>query len=116
MRIALRELAGPRCTGLDDGARVYELLFPELKNKRQVELDFSGVELLFSPFLMGALGKLLDHFEKETILSRVSICNISEEHLKTVNEFLDRAERRATEQSDQETLRMLFEEDELGEF
>ncbi len=115
MRIKLIELCGPRCAGLDDGQKVYEQLFSELKEKRSVDLDFSGVELVFSPFLMGALGKLLNHFEKETVMQRVSFCNITEEHLRTVNDFLNRADQQATEQSDAETMQSLFEEDGVGD-
>ncbi|MCA9483695.1 MAG: STAS-like domain-containing protein [Nitrospina sp.] len=115
MRIKLKELCGSKCVALDDGQKVYQQLFPELREKRTVELDFSGVDLVFSPFLMGALGKLLDHFEKETVMQRVSLCHISEEHLRSVNDFLDRADQRASEASDVETMRDLFEEDELGD-
>lgn len=115
MRINLKELCGTNCVALDDGEKVYQQLFPELREKRTVELDFSGIELVFSPFLMGALGKLLDHFEKETVMQRVSLRNISEEHLRSINEFLDRADRQAREASDVETMRDLFEEDELGD-
>lgn len=115
MRIKLIELCGPRCTGLDDGQKVYGQLFSELKEKRSVELDFSEVELVFSPFLMGALGKLLNHFEKETVMQRVSFCHIKEEHLRTVNDFLNRADQQATEQSDAETMQTMFEEDGIGD-
>lgn len=90
MKIRLVELVGPRCQGLDDGKKLYDLIFPEIKNGRSVELDFSDVELVFSPFLMGAIGKLLNHFEKDTIMQRLVLGPISEEHLKTVNDFLDR--------------------------
>lgn len=108
-------MCGPKCVALDDGQKVYEQLFPELREKRTVELDFSGVEMVFSPFLMGSLGKLLNHFEKETVMERVSLCHISEEHLRSVNAFLDRADRQATEESDLQNMRDLFEEDELGD-
>ena len=115
MRIKLSELCGPRCVALDDGQKLYERLFSELKEKRSVDLDFSGVEMVFSPFLMGSMGKLLNHFEKETVMQRVSLCNITEEHLRTVNDFLDRADQQATEKEDVETMKSLFEEDELGD-
>ena len=92
MRIKLIDRIGAQCVSLDDGKTLYDDIFPELKEKRSVELDFSNVELVFSPFLMGALGKLLNYFEKETVMQRLVLCNISEEHLKTINDFLDRAD------------------------
>ncbi len=115
MRIKLIDRIGAQCVSLDDGKTLYDEIFPEIKEKRSVELDFSNVELVFSPFLMGALGKLLNYFEIEIVMQRVILCNISEEHLKTVNDFLNRAEKQATEQSDHETMESLFEEDELGD-
>ena len=116
MRIQLIETIGSDCTSLDQGEKVYRLLLGELKDKKTVEVGFQGVETLFSPFLMGCMGKLLGHFEKEVLMQRLAFCNISPDHLKTVNAFIDRAEARSTEQGDLQTMKELFEEDELGDF
>ncbi len=116
MRVQLIETIGSECISLDQGGKVYHLLLGELKEKKTVEVDFQGVQTLFSPFLMGCFGKLLGHFEKETLMQRLAFCNISPDHLKTVNEFIDRAEARSTEQWDLQTMKELFEEDELGDF
>ncbi len=114
MKIVLAEFIGSECVSLDDGIRLYKEVFPELKEKRSVDLDFSGVQSVFSPFLMGFIGKLLDHFEKEIIFQRLGFGNISPEQLKTVNEFIDRAESRLTEKTDLESMREFFEEDEIN--
>jgi hypothetical protein len=115
MRVQLVETIGSECISLDQGEKVYHLLLGELKEKKTVEVDFQGVQTLFSPFLTGCLGKLLGHFEKEVLMQRLEFCHISPDHLKTVNEFIDRAEARATEQGDLQMMKELFEEDELGE-
>lgn len=116
MRVQLIETIGSECISLDQGEKVYHLLLGELKEKKTtIEVDFQGVRTLFSPFLMGCLGKLLGHFEKETLMQRLGFCNISPDHLKTVNEFIDRAEARFAEQEDLQTMKELFEEDELGD-
>ena len=116
MRVQLIETIGSECVSLDQGEKVYHLLLEELKEKKTVEVDFQGVQTLFSPFLMGCLGKLLGHFEKEALMQSLAFCNISSDHLKTVNEFIDRAEARSTEQGDLQNMKELFEEDELGDF
>ena len=116
MRVQLIETIGSECVSLDQGEKVYHLLLGELKEEKTVEVDFQGVQTLFSPFLMGCFGKLLGNFEKEALMQRLAFCNISSDHLKTVNEFIDRAETRSTEQGDLLTMKELFEEDELGEF
>lgn len=116
MRVQLIEIIGPECISLDQGDKLYHLLLGDLKGEKTIEVDFQGVKTLFSPFLMGSLGKLLGHFEKELLMQRLVFCNISPDHLKTVNEFIDRAEARSTEQGDLQMMKELFEEDELGEF
>ncbi len=115
MRLRLIETIGPECISLDQGEKVYRLLLEELKAKKTVEVDFQGLETLFSPFLMGSLGKLLGHFEKEVLMQNLMYCNISSDQLKTVNQFIDRAEAQHTEQGDLQNMKELFEEDELGE-
>jgi STAS-like domain of unknown function (DUF4325) len=116
MRVQLNEMIGSECVSLDQGEKVYRLLLGELKEQRTVEVDFQEVQTLFSPFLMGCMGKLLGHFEKEILMQRLTLCNISPDHLKTVNEFIDRAEAQSTEQENLQTMKDLFEEDELGDF
>lgn len=115
MRIRLIETIGPECVSLDQGEKVYRLLLGELNKMKTVEMDFQGIETLFSPFLMGCLGKLLGHFEKETLMQNLEFCNISSIQLKTVNEFIDRTEAQNTEQGDLQTMKEFFEEDELGD-
>ena len=115
MRVQLVETIGSECTSLDQGEKVYHLLLGELKDKKTVEVDFQGVETLFSPFLMGSFGKLLGHFEKEVLMQNLDFCNISPDHLKTVNAFIDRAETRSNEQGNLQMMKELFEEDELGD-
>ena len=115
MRIQLAELIGANCTALGEGDTLYQLLYPKMKSGQSVELDFAGISSLFSPFLMGSFGKLLRHFEKENLMQRLVLCNISQENLKKVNEFIDRAEQRLTEENDAKTMQELFEEDTLGD-
>ena len=43
------------------------------------------------------------------------LCNISQEHLKHVNNYIDRTEQQQFQSDSRETLMELFEEDELGE-
>ncbi len=115
VRLRLIETIGPECISLDQGEKVYRLLLGELNDKKTVEVDFQGIETLFSPFLMGCLGKLLGHFEKEALMENLVYCNISSDQLKTVNEFIDRAEAQHTQQGDLQSMKDLFEEDELGD-
>ena len=49
-------------------------------------------------------------------MQKLVYCNITSDQLKTVNEFIDRAEAQHTQQGDLQNMKELFEEDELGDF
>ncbi|PIQ97518.1 MAG: hypothetical protein COV67_03775 [Nitrospinae bacterium CG11_big_fil_rev_8_21_14_0_20_56_8] len=116
MRIFLQQEFGPACTSLGDGIRLRELLLTPLRNGETVEIDFAGVNSLYTPFLNGSLGGLFNFFDKETILTRLAPRNIAPEHLQKFNEFIDRSDRLDTDKIDRETMEDLFEEDGLGDF
>ena len=55
----VRELVGDICITLSAGQSVYDLIHPVLARKERVELDFSGVQIVASPFLNASIGQLL---------------------------------------------------------
>lgn len=115
MKVTLSELIGNNCESIDDGRKLYQVIHPEIVKGASVELDFSGVENIITPFLNACLGKLLDLFEKETIMERLVLCNISEDHLKRINEYIDRKDQQNLDATTRELMADLFEEDELGD-
>jgi hypothetical protein len=115
MQLRLLESVGPQCASIDDGQKVYAFLAPEFKEGNTVELDFEGVESILTPFLHNCIGKLLDHYEKETVMERLVLCNLSAEHLKRINLYIDRKDQAQLQNDSRESMRELFEEDELGD-
>ncbi|MFQ5450614.1 MAG: STAS-like domain-containing protein [Nitrospinaceae bacterium] len=115
MRVNLVELIGEDCLSLDEGEKLYQALYPEIKKGNPVELDFTGVKSIITPFLNACFGKLLEGFEKETLMEKINFCHISTEQLKKVNQFIDGADRRGTDTTLREMMTDMFEEDELGE-
>ena len=87
----------------------------ELRNGRSLELDFTDVSSVITPFLNASLGKLLDLFEKETLMEKLILCHISADHLRRVNEFIDFKHKKNSEATTRELMQDLFEEDELGD-
>ncbi|MDX1992615.1 MAG: STAS-like domain-containing protein [bacterium] len=53
------QLVGENCITLDDGQKLYNLIYPKISVKDTVELDFSGVRIFASPFMNAAIGQLL---------------------------------------------------------
>ncbi|MEK9628037.1 MAG: STAS-like domain-containing protein [Nitrospinota bacterium] len=115
MRIKLVSTIGVNCSSIDDGREFFEQIYPELKEGRSVEVDFEGVESVLTPFLHNSIGKLLDYLGKESVMERLNFCNISQEQLKRVNNYIDRTEQQQIQSDSRESLMELFEEDELGD-
>lgn len=67
MNLEVGQLVGPNCITIDDGLVVYEKILPELKAKRQIELDFSTVKLFASPFFNAAIGQLYKDFSSDDL-------------------------------------------------
>lgn len=59
LEIEIANIIGEFSITPDDGQRVYERIYPALREGRAVLLDFTGVRVLASPFLNMAVGQLL---------------------------------------------------------
>lgn len=111
----MAELIGENCESIDDGGKLYQSLIEEMQNGRAVELDFTGVRSVITPFLNASIGKLLDLFEKETLMEKLILCHISQDHLRRINEFIDFKHQKNSEATTRELMQDMFEEDDLGE-
>jgi len=115
MKIRLSEHVGTHCASIDDGQKVYNLLASEFKKGNSVELDFQEVQSILTPFLHNCIGKLLNEYQKETVMERLVLCNLSAEHLKQVNLYIDQKDKEHFQNDSRNSLIELFEEDELGD-
>lgn len=113
MKVKLLELIGSQCLSLDEGERLYQCLYPALKNGETTEVDFAGVETMLTPFLHTGIGKLLDLLGTEAVLGRVSPVNITPELLKRFNQYIDRRGREIDQSDAHGFLEEVFGEDEL---
>ena len=115
MKINLVDAVSENCFSIDDGQILFDLIFPELKERRSVEIDFNGVKSVLTPFLHSSIGKLMESYAKETVMEKLVFCNISQEQLKQVNNYINRIDQEQLQSSSRDSLRELFEEDELGD-
>ncbi len=116
MKVNILESIGKACVALDDGLKLYNLVLPSMIKGETIELDFNGVETIYTPFLTGCFGRLFEPFDKETLMARLVFCQIDPDHLRKVNEFIDGVDKRNTEKNEREILSEIFEEDGLDEF
>jgi len=115
MKIKLSELIGADCRSLDEGGKLFQALHPTFKQGGSVELDFSGVQSILTPFLHASIGKLLDHFGKEAVMERLSICYIATELLPLVNNYIDHRDAENTDSMHRAMMEDMFGEDELAD-
>jgi len=115
MKIKLVEHVGAHCASIDDGQKVYSMLAPEFQKGNPVELDFEEVQSILTPFLHNCIGRLLSEYEKETVMERLVLCNLSTEHLQQLNLYIDRKDQEQFQDDSRNSMMELFEEDELGD-
>lgn len=115
MKIRLVEHVGTHCASIDDGQKLYSLLAPEFQKSNPVELDFAEVQSILTPFLHNSIGRLLAQYDKETVMERLVLCNLSAEHLKQLNFYIDRKDQEQFQDHSRNSMMELFEEDELGD-
>ncbi len=114
-RIHLAQEIDGQLESIDDGNQLFALLQSRLEKQASVELDFSDVQTILVPFLHASLGRLLQRFDRETLMQRLILCNVSEEQLQRINLYLDGTEKKQNQESTHDMMTELFEEDELGE-
>ncbi len=83
MKISIKDQIGPRCIIKEDGQRIYDFIYGELRNGKTVTLDFEGVTQFASPFFNFAIGQLLKDIA-ETDLRRL----LQIEHLNEIGSMV----------------------------
>jgi len=77
MRYMIKEHIGENAITMDDGEIVYQFLYSELIKNQYTELDFEGVEIVASPFLNVAIGKLMRDFTPDQLNTYLKFKNVS---------------------------------------
>jgi len=76
MKLAIKDMVGPRCITKEDGQKVFDAIHDLLRKGENIALDFDGVTQFASPFFNFAIGQLLKDVD-ESVLRRLLHC----EHL-----------------------------------
>jgi hypothetical protein len=77
MPFSVHETVGEDAITVDDGQMIHERIKAELLAGREVELDFSGVDVFASPFFNAAIGQLLKDFTAEDLNRLLRIRNLN---------------------------------------
>ncbi len=75
------------------GDILYREIVKSIEAKEVIELDFSDVESMISPFLNNSIGKLYGKYNGETLTQYLKISNLPKEKIATVNMVIQNAKR-----------------------
>ena len=87
------DLVGEDCITIEDGEKVYDLIHPELKVCRPVELDFAGVEVFAAPFFDAAIGRLLENLAPENLNRLLKVSNLVPEEVEALKLVIEDSAR-----------------------
>jgi hypothetical protein len=76
MNYSIKENVGANGITLQDGQKVYDAIYPELKENREITLDFAEVRIVASPFLNGAIGQLLRDLSPDDLNRYLKFVNL----------------------------------------
>lgn len=77
MRVDVHSIVGEFGITPEDGAKLFEVIHPELAAGRPVELDFRGVNVFASPFFNGSVGKLLADIDPQRLEADLKCLNLT---------------------------------------
>ena len=79
------------------GELIYKVLDSKIAEKKIIELDFAGIEIITSAFLNSAVGKLYSKYSSEQLNSLLFIKNISSDDLQLLKKVIERAKEYFTD-------------------
>ena len=79
------------CVSAEDGLKVYDAIFKALRENKNVEISFRGVEDLTSLFLNVAIGQLYNKFKDDELKKRLSVVDVSPQDFDTLKRSVERA-------------------------
>lgn len=74
--ISVYELVGEDCLTPEDGQKIYDLIYPELKADRDLNLDFDKTKRFASPFFNFSIGRLLKDITPEDLNRLFKVTNL----------------------------------------
>lgn len=91
--IPVKKLTGKNAISIQNGANLYESIYPSIVSGEEVLLDFEGVELFASPFFNASIGLVLKDIDVTQLKERVRMKNLSELGSQLLNHVISNAIR-----------------------
>jgi hypothetical protein len=89
--IIVFELVGKNAISLQSGTKLYNDISDDVVTGKQVQLDFSKVDLFASPFFNASIGLLLKDISLDELMKRVQIVNVNSVGKNLLNHVISNA-------------------------
>jgi len=89
LKLSIYELVGENCITKEDGQKVFDEIYPVLKSRNQVVLDFSKVNIFASPFFNFSIGQLFKDFSLEEIKALLETKSLSQDGNNVLERVID---------------------------
>lgn len=86
-------LDSPSALTQEQGEKIYKIISDSIDAKKEIVLDFSGIESMISPFLNIAVGKLYGAYSSAAINSYLKFYNFPESKLSTLKVVIANAKK-----------------------
>lgn len=83
----------PSALTQEQGEIIYSLICKSINQKKIIELDFSTIESMISPFLNNAIGKLYGNYSSETINTYLKLLHFPESKKSTLKIVTENAKK-----------------------
>lgn len=89
MKYDIHAIVGKNGMTSEDGQKLYNVIYPELKAGHSVELDFAGVEIFASPFFNFAIGQLVKDIHADTLNQLLQISHLDSIGMKILKRVIE---------------------------
>ena len=75
----------------DEAEKIHKMIYVILEEEREAVLDFEGISLLISSFLISAIGKLYGEFKPDTVDNSITYENMDDRDRYILGKVIDHA-------------------------
>jgi STAS-like domain of unknown function (DUF4325) len=110
MRHDIYEITGQYAIAPNSGQELYDQIFPHLSEGKNIELDFSRVNIFATAFFNVAMGQLLKDLSRSDLNRQIQITGLNNDGQYILKRVMDNSERYYTQPSYRQAVDSVMEE------
>lgn len=89
----IKQICGNNCISYPSGKALLDRIYPELKAKNKITLDFNEIRLFASPFFNMAIGTLFKEFKKDELSYFIKFKNLNQTGSTLLQRVIENSEK-----------------------